>query len=193
MKKTYFSVLLFSLFSISVFAQGLYFDIGLGIGLPVTEIDGTNVSSSMGSSVTEVGVELGCKLGYGPIAGIPLYVVCELSGIGHRFEDSYNYLQFNSYLIGPGVIFYPIPLIQLGVSAGYSFVANDTDLPVYMYESEYGYGGNVSVAFDLGNDYHACLLGLKYSIAINTLETSGAEQFSSIFCAFVRYAFRHRF
>lgn len=129
MKKQFFiSILILS--AVAVFAQGFYFDIGLGIGNAKTEINGQDISDLFDSSVKEVGVDLGFKMGYGPISGTPLYIVGEISGIGHRFEDNYNYMQFNSYLIGPGIIIYPVSFIQLGASIGYSFVSNQTDLPI---------------------------------------------------------------
>ena len=127
----------------SIVAQSLYFDIGLGAGNAITEIDGEDVADSLGSSIDDIGVDFSVKLGVGPVFNVPLYIVGDFGGIGHRLYDDYNYLQFNSYLIGPGIVFYPIPLIQIGASFGYSFVANDTDLPVEMYDSEGGYAGNV--------------------------------------------------
>ena len=173
-----------------LFSQGLYFDIGIGIGKATTEFDGTDFSDLMDSSVTEIGVDLGLKIGYGPIGDVPIYIIGDISGIGHRFEDNYNYVQFNSYLIGPGIIFYPTPLVQLGASIGFSFVSNQTDLPVIFYDSESGYAGNISCAIDLGKTNHGCLIGIKYTKAVNTLEVSGVEQESSILGIFIRYAYR---
>jgi len=192
MKKYLLISLLFLFMTSSVFSQGLYFDIGFGVGNAKTEIDGYDVSDLFDSSVTEIGVDLGLKLGYGPVASMPIYIIGEISGIGHRFEDDVNYIQFNSYLIGPGVIYYPIPLIQIGTSIGYSFVSNQTDLPMSMYDSDSGLAGNVSAAFDLGKGNHGCLIGIKYAKATNTLEVSGAEQESSLFSAFIKYAYRKK-
>ncbi|AEJ20764.1 hypothetical protein [Gracilinema caldarium] len=174
------------------FAQGFYFDIGLGVGNAKTKINGQDMSDLFGSSVKEVGVDLGLKLGYGPISGTPLYIVGEISGIGHRFEDDYNYIQFNSYLIGPGLIIYPVPFIQLGTSIGYSFVSNQTDLPMEMNDSEGGTAANISIAFDFGKEKNGVLLGAKYAFTSNKLEISKAKQESSIFCIFVKYAYRHK-
>jgi hypothetical protein len=175
-----------------LFSQSFYFDIGLGFGKATTEIDGNNISDFMDSSVTEIGVELGLKLGYGPIGGIPLYLVGDFSGIGHRFEDNYNYLQFNSYLIGPGIIYYPIPLIQLGTSLGFSFISNQTDLPYIFYDSESGYAGNIYCAIDLGKRKNGCLIGIKYMKTVNTLEVSEVKQETSLFGIFIRYAYRQK-
>ena len=183
---------LFFVSSLSVFSQGLYLDVGIGLGSATTKLDGTDVSALFGSSVKEMAVEFGMKLGYGPVGGAPLYVVGELSGIGHRFYDDYNYIQFNSYLFGPGVVFYPTSYLQLAASLGLSFVANETDLPVKMYDSKSGYAWNISAAVDLGGDHHGCLIGLRYSKTHNTLEVSDAELETTLFSVFIKYAYRDK-
>jgi hypothetical protein len=181
--------------SLSVSAQGFYFDVGLGLGKGWTKINGTDMLDDLASDgvkVDEIAVDFGLKAGYGPFGNIPLYVVGELAGIGHRIYDSYNYIQFNSYIIGPGVIFYPIPLIQLGLSIGYSFVSNETDLQMKMYDSKGGFAWNISVAVDLGSRNHGCLIGLKYFNADNTLETSNASEKASMVGIFVKYTYRKK-
>jgi hypothetical protein len=185
--------LLIILISLPAAAQGLYFDIGIGLGLAATEIDGVDVSSGLGSSVDEIGVEVGLKAGYGPIAGIPLYIVGEMSGVGHRFDDGVDYIQFNSYLLGPGIIIYPIPQIQLGSSIGYSFVANQSSSSLLsFYDSESGWAFNVYAAADFGRRNHGGLIGIKYTYASNKLEVSGANQVTTLASLFVKYAFRHK-
>ncbi|ORC29892.1 hypothetical protein B4O97_18740 [Marispirochaeta aestuarii] len=190
-KRLFICILVFVLAG-SVYSQGLYFDIGFGLGSATTEIDGEDVGDSLGSGVDEVGVDLGLKVGYGPIAGMPLYIAGTLEGIGHRFDDGTNYIQFNSYLLGPSLIVYPIPLIQIAGSIGHSWVSNQSDLPISFHDSESGFAGDLSVALDLGQKNHGFLLGLKYFTSTNTLETSKAEQNSSMLSIFVKYAYRHK-
>ena len=191
-------ILLALVFSISfaVSAQGFYFDVGLGFGKGWTILDGKDVAKEMKSGtsgVSEIGVDFGLKMGYGPIAGIPIYVVGEAAGIGHRIYDSYNYIQFNSYLIGPGVLFYPIPLLQLGSSFGYSTMAPVTDVPgTKFYDSKGGFAWNVSAAVDLGQKNHGLLLGLKYFYSQNTYKVSNAKEKDSFLGIFVKYAYRHK-
>jgi len=123
-------------------------------------------------------VDLSIKAGYGPFDTIPLYVVGETGGIGHRIYDRSNYIQFNSYIIGLGVIFYPVPLIQLGSSIGSSFVANQNNMSELgeMYRSKNGFAWNISAAIDIGKSNHGCLIGVKYFYAYNTLEVSNAVE-----------------
>ncbi|MDR0320964.1 MAG: hypothetical protein LBI28_05625 [Treponema sp.] len=193
MKKILFTGALLVITLFSVNAQGFYFDIGLGVGGGLTQLDGTDVTKTFaGVNFTEIGVELGLKAGYGPIANMPIYIAGVVGGIGHRLDDGSDYLQFNSYLLGLGVIFYPIPLIQIAGSIGFSGVGNQTSLPLNMYKSTSGIAGDISVAVDLGSGNHGCLIGLKYFSAVNTLEISGAEQNQSIFGIFFRYTFRHK-
>ena len=174
-----------------IFAQGLYFDIGFGLGSATTEIDGVDVSDVMSGS-DETAVDIGFKLGYGPIAGAPVYLAGTVEGIGHRFYDASNYIQYNSYLIGPSVIFYPVPLIQIAGSIGYSFVANDTDLGFIMDDSKSGYAYDISAALDIGAGKNGFLLGVKYFSATNTLETLEVDEVSTMLGFFIKYAYRHK-
>jgi hypothetical protein len=183
------------MFLFSVNAQGFYFDIGIGLGGAWTKLDGTDVSDYFKTSnvkFTQFGVDLGLKAGYGPIANIPIYIVGTIGGEGHRLDDGSDYLQFNSYIIGPGIIFYPIPLIQIAGDIGLSFASNQTSLPISMYRSKGGFAGDISVAVDLGSRNHGCLIGLKYFGAVNTLETSEVTQNQSGLSFFVRYTYRHK-
>ena len=192
MKKGIILALFIGFVTLTVSAQGFYFDIGLGLGKGWIKINGNEVNN-LGSGVSEIAVDIGLKAGYGPFGAIPIYIVGELGGIGHRFFDSYNYIQFNSYIIGPGILFYPIPLIQLGLSFGYSFISNQTDIPGFeFYDGKGGFAWNISAAFDLGKGNHGCLIGIKYFNANNTLETSNAKENASMVGVFVKYTFRHK-
>jgi hypothetical protein len=194
MKRMVLAGVISTLFSLSVSAQGFYFDVGLGVGQAWTEIDGVDfakVSKDAGVNLTEIGIDMGLKAGYGPVGSLPLYVIGEIGGIGHRMDDGVNYFQFNSYLIGPGLIFYPVSLIQLAGSIGFSYTSNQSSLE-RMYDSKGGYAGNVSIAFDLGKNNHGCLLGIRYFSAVNELENTGAEQKQSGLSIFIKYAYRHK-
>jgi hypothetical protein len=176
-------------------AQGLYFDIGFGYGSGTTKIDGQDMSDYFKSfgNIDELAVDLGLKLGYGPIAGNPIYVVGVFNGIGNRLDDGKDNIQFNSYLLGPGIIVYPVDMVQLGLSIGTSWVANQTSVPgIVLYDSDGGFAWDISAAVDLGGKNHACLLGIKYFSASNTLKTSKVKEESSAISVFVRYSFRHK-
>jgi hypothetical protein len=177
-------------------ARGVYFDIGIGVGQGSTKIDGYNMFDEIDSysPVDEMIVDVTIfKLGYGPLGNAPVYLVWELSAMGHRIYDSSDFVQYNSYLFGPGVIFYPIPLLQLGASIGYSFVANQTSSPyITMDKSDGGSAYNISAALDFGGGNHGLLVGLKYFSATNRLNPSGDDQNSSMVGIFVKYAYRHK-
>jgi len=176
-----------------VSAQGIYFDVGLGFGSATTKIDGNDVSKNLPSNVDEVAVDVGFRIGYGPVANMPLYIVGDLSGIGHRFDDGRDYIQLNSYLFGPGVIYYPIPMVQLGLSVGLSWVANTTNIPyLILFDSDGGYAWNISAAVDFGSGNHGCLLGLKFTSTTNELQISRVDQESTMIGLFVKYAYRKK-
>jgi hypothetical protein len=192
MKRVLFLGLLFCAVALSLPAKGFYFDLGLGSGAATTKVDGNKVSRTLGFS--EVVVDLGMKAGYGPFDKLPLYAVADIAALGHRFDNGGgDYLQFNTYLIGPGVIVYPVRCIQLAASAGYSFTANQSSLSTAMYNSKPGgFGGSVSAALDVGKGKNTCLLGLKFSGATNTLEVSNVKQDTSLVGIFFRSARRDK-
>ncbi|MHC6203016.1 hypothetical protein ACYULU_07465 [Breznakiellaceae bacterium SP9] len=163
-------------------AQGFYFDTGLGVGKACTKLDGYDIVDELkseGLSVDEIAVDFGLKAGFGPFDTIPLYVVGEIGGIGHRLDLNLSgyrvgYMQFSSVMVGGGLIFYPIPLIQLGFSVGRSEVDFTTDISAMMDEplpeSKRGFAWNVSAAVDLGSGNHGCLIGVRYFYANNAFE-----------------------
>jgi hypothetical protein len=203
MKKILLAGLIFSVASLSSYGLGLYFDAGIGVGPAWTSFDGDDfvkeeektATGDAGGHFDEFAIDLGLKLGVGPFDTIPIYVVGVLGSIGHRISDSHDdYFQFNSYLIGPGVIFYPTPFVQIAGSLGFSFVSNENSIgrKEHMYDSKGGFAGDISVAGDLGTGNHALLMGLRFFGSTNTLETEGDVQNNIMVSIFIRYAFRHK-
>jgi hypothetical protein len=175
-------------------AQGFYLDAGLGIGKGWTKLkNGEGVfKTSDYEELDQIAVDVGLKAGYGPFGGAPVYVVGEIAGMGHRIYEDSNYVQFNSYLIGPGVIFYPIPQMQFASSIGLSFTIFDSSEPIEMPENKSGFAWNISGAFDLGRGNHGCLIGVRYFYTENTFKDSKLKQESSMVGVFVKYAFRRK-
>jgi len=198
MKKIIISAVLMIFCSLPVFAQGLYFDIGLGFGKGKTKIDGVDYYKfvkNLGFSPSQLGMEFGLKAGYGPIGDMPLYIVGEYNSISHLIYEGSNFAQFNSYILGPGVIYYPTSLIQLGTSIGFSWISNSSDYGTSSEKSKSGYAYNLYGAIDLGGTNHGCLIGLKYSYAKNNVELTGYPQWTqkqSLISVFVKYAYRSR-
>jgi hypothetical protein len=197
MKKVLCAGLICLTAALSAHGIGLYFDAGIGLGPAWTKLDGEDAVEALTESGTldEIAIDMGVKLGLGPFDTIPIYVVGALGRMAHRISDSDNdYFQFCSYLIGPGVIFYPTPFLQIAASLGYSFVSNESSLikKEYMDESKGGFAGDISVALDFGSGNHALLGGVRFFGSTNTLETRGIVQNTSMLSLFLRYAFRQK-
>ena len=200
MKKIIILTVFLICISSTIFAQGLYFDIGFGLGKAWTKIDGNNVIDvlkSAGIDVNErIAPDLGLKIGYNPFNSIRLYTVGEFGMTGHsnNYGDPYYpSMYFRTIIIGPGIIFYPIPYIQLGSSIGYSFAHTSTNISEIQTYNGHGFAWNISIAIDVeGSDLgHSGLIGIKYFHANNTLKTSKAKQNTSMVSLFIRYAFRN--
>ncbi|MDR0599062.1 MAG: hypothetical protein LBG84_03135 [Treponema sp.] len=185
MKKMIMLGIVLAAVSLPVFAQGLYIDAGLGFGKAWTKVEGNKLDDI--PDIHQFTMDLSAKAGWGPFGDLPLYAVLELAGTVQmlwRLDDSYFY---NSYIVGPGVLFYPIPLVQLGLTAGYSWTRNNTEVANYdMYNSAAGFAWNTTAAVDLGGKNHAFLAGIKFSMGIYPDETT------SMLGVFIKYAFRKK-
>jgi hypothetical protein len=173
-----------------------YGEAGIGVGLfGFTSIDGQNIKDDMPRNVIDVAVEVGGKFGFRLFGDMPLYGVIELGGIGHRFTDGVNSLQFNSYLIGPGAVFYPISQIQLAASMGYSSagITEQSRHGTYTFTSYGGFAWNVSAGYEFGSRVHRLLIGIKVSGAHTSLPStlgSNIPMNSITPCFLVKYVYR---
>jgi len=209
-KKVIFAALFFCI-SISVFAQGFYFDIGAGFGRAWTRFNGENVINILnaeGLQVSPSGMMLSLKAGYGPVADMPIYIVGELGSIWHMLSfdyslehhDLYRYdheISFISSIIGPGILYYPVQRVQLGLSAGLSTVNNSSSLPDAYFSdlrpnSKGGFAWNASAAMDFGRRNHGCLVGVQLFQAINNLQMSNLTENAFLLSIFVKYAYRQK-
>ena len=204
-------ILIFVFTSMSIYGQGLYFDGGVGAGFGWTTINGRNVVDTYKSSGygidTNFAFEVGFKGGYGPFGDIPLYAVGELAWVLHGIDASTGSNHIGSVtkpiIFGAGVIFYPIPLIQVGTSfcCAYSGWIGDNKIfaPVIDLskldlldrdgQSQFGFAWNISLAVDLGSKSNGILIGVKYWYENISRSESVNTHMLGIF---VRYAFRQK-
>lgn len=214
MKKLMIVFVFFTAALFSVNAQGFYFDIGAGIGFGgswgnrnhmFSDDEGNNI---IGKDYTVTGYnlepglasDLGTKIGYGPNENLPLYFVIIINQFWFPYEKEYDYNNgyssgknigpIRASIFGLGIIYYPISLLQLAGSVGFSTIA-DTSEEALMYGSKRGFAYELSVAVDLGEENSGCLIGVKYFNAINTLESSAVLDQHYI-GLFVRYTYRNK-
>lgn len=182
MKKVIFGFIFLVFLSMPIFTQGLYLDIGINdIGL--------RIRSTEDDAYSNFGVSTGLKAGYGPFGNTPLYLVGELV-YSVSFKVGYDDESQASWFVGPGIIYYPIPLIQTGLTLGYS------QQNFYSYSSP-GFGWNISAAIDFGKSNHGCLLGLNYSGAFNMLDDpfnnkTNKTMLKTDLGVFIKYAYRKK-
>ncbi|MDR3019944.1 MAG: hypothetical protein LBU66_03460 [Treponema sp.] len=168
--------LIFLIIALSVSAQGFYFDIGGGLG--------GYYSNDSVSSDAWVKTYFGIAAGYGPFDNIPLFFIGDLDI--DAFSLLFNMQQYFKATVG--VIYYPIPLIQLGATVGTSILVEP---PLRLYENfaesrdinsfnyfidnsdalitSPGFAWKISAAIDLGKKNHGLLIGLNYSGTLNEI------------------------
>jgi len=101
------------------------------------------------------------------------YILLSVSGTGDRFEDNYgNYIQLNTYLLGPGIKYYPFGSgLSLGACAGLSKASVISNIGVAAGSSA-GYGLRLFAAYDLVNRYTGFGLDLGADVAYKYIEGS---------------------
>ena len=176
-----------------------YFDGGLGIGNASTTIGNKDVRDFM-KNKSEFCAFMGIKLGYMPIEDLPLYVSLEYCGISHQFANQRDYIyhyyhygttvRFNSLLLAPGVIYYPYDFLQTSLSVGFAYTLNDTDSRYKEIFNGYGYGANISVAYDFNSFSDSLLIGINYYYATHNLNEIHQSQVSSEIGVFIKYAMK---
>jgi hypothetical protein len=163
---------LFTFFLIQQFyvnAQSVYFDVGLGADYNISTII-YNEDDINNSYFSYMGINLGFKAGYCPFNNLPLYFV-----IG--YENIYG-------PIGPGVVFYPIPLVQLGLSFG---------LPIGFFSGNFGFAWDTSFGVNLGKNNHGVLFGIKYWGLTQKYKNSGDygdQIINNAFGLFIKYVYK---
>jgi hypothetical protein len=155
---------------IGTISAQIYIDIGVGLGYGVTRENGVRLSlfdCSTGRTVgQEVAVEVNVvRFGVDLSGGNRnLYLTGEISAIGHRFQYNENFIQINQYLIGPGVLYYPIPRLQFSTAIGLSLQNMVTNLPGETPPGASGFAFTGSAAFDFGEmNRHGVIAGVKFT------------------------------
>ena len=182
MKKIVFVLLVFTIPSFAV-----YFDIGIGVGGADTEVEDVSISDicDTDKECNELAVDFSLRVG-GQVSE-KFWIAGELSGIGNRYYDSDYAMQFNSYLLGPSFIFYPVKNLHLSGSLGVAWTSNESDYPGLDLLDGSGAGMSLTVAFDTGGE-NGALIGLKMYSFVETLEETKAELATvgaTIFVSFV--------
>jgi hypothetical protein len=172
-------------------SAGFYFDTGMGYGYGFATEQWepswgywSNTEEDKERYVPRIGFDMGAKIGGGS-SKIGLFFVCEFSMVAPLMVP-YAVGDAVSYMLGPGIIFYPIKNLQLGSSYGASSHAG--------IGGGDGYAYNFSVAYDFGDRDHGVLLGIKYYSANDEYEDSYEihKMKSSMIGMFVKYVYKRK-
>lgn len=194
MKKIGLIVIVIILIAFKAVAADSYFDVGLGFGMiGNTEFDDSYFAKDIFTDNRALNYDTGFKIGAKILKEYPLYLVGNASVFGKTIEndeDSKDYLWVNSFLIGPGLVAYPLPFIQVGTSFGYSFTLNKSNLNSVEFEDGKGFATNATIAYEYKDKANnKALIGLSYSISRNTTESDNVEKLS-VFSIFIKYSYR---
>ena len=162
-------------------ASAVYVEAGLGVGGATTSADGKSFDDAC-NNCSSLAVNLGVRVG-GQIMD-NLYLAGEFSGIGNRYyNDRDYYIQFNSYILGPSVAYYPVNQLHLSASLGFVFTSNDTNIRGVRVNDGNGFGGSATVAYHFG-EQNGTLIGARFmatnaSVNSTSLTTVGFTFFVS--------------
>jgi hypothetical protein len=188
MKKSVFVFLFFITASLSVPAQGLYFDWTppLLFGGGRAKISG-EVAKDYGFLMWTL---FGINAGFGPFGNIPLYVAGGSDFILFEPNDSEA-----SFFWKGSLIFYPIPFLELRVSSEYFTPIDEKDSANNMAG---GFGWDISVAFSKiddfvwGDYFSGGSVGVTYFSTACSLKKSNVDVSVSSFGVFVKIVFRKK-
>ena len=211
MKQVYLTFILLISAVISMSAQNFYFEMGGGSGKSSTEYGlGTEsreeyfgwnstylyTSSSTGIPLTKSGIghDLGAKVGFGDMFGMPFYLVGEISwtnGNTWTVSQDYSYsyispeygtefesekeetnISINHLFFGPGFLFYPTNNFQVGASIG--LVNSSVEVDVfneYIYQSSYD--DTYKESMSMSEKESGLGFGFNLSAAIDIGQVSG--------------------
>ena len=191
MKKIVFLLTILVIFSVAVSAQGFYFDIGFDYGYWANSNDDYEINmyyddgGSSHNTFDQWALGYGIKFGYGPFNTTPVYAI-----VG--WENG----------IKGGVLYYPTPMVQLGLALGVSWLPCTN--VIYYWNGEWigdpGFGWSMTAAFDLGKKNSGCLIGLKYHGAYagkidnskRAYENNYKDSATNGIDVFMKYAFRKK-
>jgi len=144
--------------AINFYAFAAYIDFGAGSGNGAVLSDNFDVTDECGSNCTNGAIEYGVRIG-GHL-GQKFVLAGEFDGLANVYVDGDDYMMFNSFFVGPSLIFYPGEHWQLSGSLGYAWTANRVDFDEVSLPDGNGLGMALSFGYEIGKDKGA-LVGAK--------------------------------
>jgi hypothetical protein len=191
-------ILFFAIFLViggTIFSQSqernrrLYIDFGLGFG-DISyngELDDA-LESAKDNGFDRVMVALDLSIGWA--ISQKWYIVGSITGLGDRLYYLSDYIQLNTYLIGPGIRLYPLPsgkYLQLGVDFGMGRMVSDSNVDqVDGLVSEPGIGVKVSAAYD----FDSTLTGFTFLLGAEFLADFIEDETICSVSLFGKFAFK---
>lgn len=153
MKKVLFLVLAIALNSFAT-----YYDYGFGFGNASTHINDKSIEKPCGSSCENKAIDFNFRIG--DKISDHFTLAAELAVISNTYYGDNTFTQFMSFFVGPSLIYFPIPSLQLSSSLGVTRSYNDYDKKYVDLHDNIGLGMSASAAFHLGKERGA-LIGVK--------------------------------
>lgn len=178
------SILFCLLFVIN--ANATYFDLGIGIG-GASSVENDKSLDDMCDGCDDLAIDL--MLHVGGKINDQFYLAGGLEALGHRYEfnNEYDdYMQLNSYLLGPIFIVYPVEHLQISASIGISWTYNTNSTNIKLDD---GTGGalSLSIAWDSGIE-NGVLLGGRLFYSNVALDETNNNLSNTGICLFIAFA-----
>jgi len=181
MKKKIIIALFFVFISSMLFAQtterkrGFYFDIGMGLFGRISYDDELDDALELLEKLGAERLTISLGLAAGGAITQNIYIVGSISAFGDRFDINSNYMQLNTYLLGAGIRYYPLPSmkwLQIGADYGISWLVLTTDvIGEQVAVSDFGTGLRLSVSCDFNGRMTGPSFLLGGELLISTIES----------------------
>jgi hypothetical protein len=175
--------MVFALEFLAANAEAVYLDLRFGLGIGAANANGTNIGERLLGIAPDkdwpLSTDYGFKIGIGPYFNNSLYFVGAFDAISQKYDFSSAangekiggndqiWIKYGSYLIGQGIVYYPLEFLQLSAVIGYAFGADSNSFGDSTVGAGAGMGYSLSAAYDIGAyKNNAFLIGLKWMHAI---------------------------
>ena len=151
MKKKTMLLAVLILTRVLVFAD-MYVEASAGYGWGKAVLNAQNMKDILGSGYEETVYGGSVKIGTGPVFGLSIYFVADISYTAHRFDNGSDFVQFNYLSAGAGFVVNLTRYVSLAYTYGYPFFLNETSVSGLELKSEndignYVMGISVSTSF----------------------------------------------
>lgn len=149
-----------------------YIDVGLGVGGAYTHIDKKSVEKPCETDCKEMAVDVSFRIANNLTE--KLLLGAEISLYGNRYYNLDHFTQYNTFFLGPTLIYFPTERFQLSTSVGLTKSGNVTDEKRINLHDDGGAGVSLAAGYHFGGK-NGVLVGVKLYDLVTDIEVENND------------------